>query len=461
MNNKIIIWTPIAALALCFYLFTQTSLPKEVIYTLAVTLVTAVWWVTEALPIPATSLIPFVAFPLLGVLSHKQAAAGLGAHVILLLMGGFMMAKGLERSGVHQRFALIVLRAVGHGSTARVLFAFMFIAAFLSMWISNTATCLMLMPIALAVLKQLDDDWHLAAPLLLGIAYACSLGGIATLIGTPPNIIFAAVFEQATGQEFGFLRWLLLGLPVVALGLPAMALWLARHCKQPITVELPASQPWSVEEKRILAVFGVVICLWIFRTEPFGGWGTWLDMNEAGDSTVALLGAALMFIVPGRPGQRLLDWPTAVEIPWGILLLFASGITLATAFSESGLSQLMGDQLAAVTVLYPPFVFTLILALVVSFLTEVTSNTATTTLLMPVLSAAAIASDMPPELLMIPAAMSASCAFMLPVATAPNAIVFGSGKVRIKQMMHEGVMLNLILALVVAGVCYWRLYPGQ
>lgn len=457
MQTKLLLWTPLAAVLLCLFLFTQTALPKEIIFTLAITLVTAVWWVTEALPVPATSLIPFIAFPLFGVLTHKQAAAGLGAHVILLLMGGFMMAKGLERSGIHRRFAILVLRAVGGHSAARVLFAFMFVGAFLSMWISNTATCLMLMPIALAVLKQLDDDEHLAAPLVLGIAYACSLGGIATLIGTPPNIIFAGVYEQATGSEFGFLRWWLIGLPVVAIGLPLMALWLARHCRRAIIVELPTLEPWAADEKRILAVFGIVIALWIFRTEPFGGWSALLNMPDAGDSTVALFGAALMFMVPGKPGQRLLDWPTAVDIPWGVLLLFASGITLASAFSESGLSALMGDQLAAITTLFHPFVFTLILALSVSFLTEVTSNTATTTLLMPVLAATAIASDMPPELLMIPAAMSASCAFMLPVATAPNAIVYGSGKVQIKQMMREGVWLNLILGVVIAGVCYLSL----
>ncbi len=459
MQNRLIIGTPISAFVLSLLLLGFTDLSNDIVFTLAITLVTAVWWVTEALPVPATSLVPFFAFPLFGVLTHKQAAASLGSHVILLMMGGFMMAKALEHSGLHRRFALMVLRVVGSRSAARVLFAFMLVSAFLSMWISNTATCLMLMPIALAVLNQLEDDSTLAVPLMLGIAYACSLGGIATLIGTPPNVIFAGMYEQVTGgSSFGFLRWLTIGLPVVVIGLPLMVFWLMRHCYHPISVRLPETTPWQPNEKRLLAIFALVIFLWVFRTEPFGGWSDALNMPDVGDSTVALLGAGLMFLVAGRPGEKLLDWKTAVDIPWGVLLLFASGITLATAFTESGLSTLMGEHLSVLTSAVHPLVFTLILALSVSFITEVTSNIATTTLLMPVLGATAVAGNLPPEQLMIPAAISASCAFMLPVATAPNAIVYGSGKLHIHQMMREGVALNILLALVITGVCYVQLY---
>lgn len=428
--------------------------------TAAITCLTAWWWATEALPIPATSLIPFAAFPLFGVLNHKQAAAGLGSHVILLLLGGFIMAKALERSGAHQRLAMMILRKVGSKSNKQLVLAFMLAAAFLSMWVSNTATCLMLMPIALASLAQLKNP-KMTVPLILCVVYACSIGGIATLIGTPPNVIFAGIYEQTIGKEFGFLQWFKIGLPIVAVALPIAWLWLTRNVAGNCHVELPVKKTWSIDQKRVVGLFGFIVMLWVFRSEPFGGWTGWLNLNGIGDSTIALLGASLMFIVRSEKGDGLLDWPTALQIPWGVLLMFAAGITIAKAFFESGLADLMGVALSGVIGGLPIYLIILFICLTITFLTEVNSNTATTTLIIPILAATATATGLPPELLMIPATISASCAFMLPVATAPNAIAYATEKLTVKQMMREGVGLNLILAFVISGLCYFLLDPGS
>lgn len=425
--------------------------------TAAITALTAFYWITEALSIPATSLIPIIAFPLFGVLTFNDAAAGLGNHVIILLMGGFMMAKGLEKSGVHRRLALGILHAVGAQGGKRIVIAFMLTSAVLSMWISNTATALMLMPIALAVLGHLKDD-RLNAPVVLGIAFACNVGGIATLVGTPPNIIFTGIYQETVGQEFSFLQWMRIGLPVVIVGLPIIAIWLTRNVKATGKVDLPTVGQWEIEEKRVMAVFLVTVFLWIFRNEPFGGWSALVGGSLAGDSTVALMSVLAMFLIPsGRgDGEHLLNWKWAGDIPWGMLLLFAGGITIAKAFQVSGLAELVGAGVAG-TVTLPPYLLILSICLSVTFLTEMTSNTATTTLLMPILAATAVATNVPPELLMIPAAMSASCAFMLPVATTTNAIAYGTGNVTVKQMAKEGFILNLIMAFVISGACYFLL----
>ena len=421
--------------------------------TAGITLLTAWWWATEALPIPATSLIPFAGFPLFGVITHKESAAGLGSHVILLLMGGFIMAKALERSGAHQRFAMMILRAVGSKSNKQLVLAFMLTAAFLSMWVSNTATCLMLMPIALASLDQINNP-RMTIPLILAVAYACSIGGIATLIGTPPNVIFAGIYEEVVGQEFGFLQWLRIGLPIVIVILPLAWLWLTRNVSGSCSVELPPRENWSVDQKRVVAVFTIIVMLWIFRSEPFGGWSGLVNVPGVGDSTIALLGAALMFIVRSRQGGGLLDWATAVQIPWGVLLMFGAGITIAKAFFESGLADLIGVFLSGVIGGIPIYLVILFICLLITFMTELNSNVATTTLVIPILAAAAAATDLPPALLMIPATISASCAFMLPVATAPNAIAYATEHITVKQMLREGLGLNLLLALAISTMCY-------
>lgn len=427
------------------------GLDEPIVWTIAITALTAAFWMTEAIPIPAASLIPFLAFPLAGVLDEKDAAEALGSFVIILLMASFMLSKSLERSGAHERLAIYMIRLVG-SSGRRLILGFMFAAALLSMWISNSATTLMLSTMALAILAR-RPDMRLAAPLLLGIAYASSLGGTGTLIGTPPNLIFADAYEKATGTEYSFARWMQVGVPVVAIGVPLMGLWLTRGLKGVAAPTLPEAGPWRADEARTLMVFGAAMFFWITRTEPFGGWSGLFGLPGAGDATVAVGAVVALFLIPNGKGGALLDWKSAGDIPWGMLLLFAGGICIASAFRASGLDLLIGDSLAGVARL-PMFWMMLGVCLVVTFLTEITSNTATANLLMPVLAAVAVGAGIAPELLMIPAVVSCSCAFMLPVATAPNAIIYATDYVTIRQMAREGFVLNFIVALVVTGVCY-------
>ncbi len=439
-----------------YSLLTWLQFEHIIIWCLSITCLTAFYWISGAIPIPAASLIPFVLFPITGVLTFKQASSSLGDHIIILLMGGFMIARGLEKANLHKRFALIILNAVGGKGGKRLVIAFMLCGALLSMWISNTASCLVLMPIAMAVLKQAEDE-SLYVPTLLGIAFSCNIGGIGTLVGTPTNLLFAGVYQTLSGEEFAFLQWMKIGVLVVVIGLPLMAFWLCRNIQSAKSIALPQVGSWSSAEKRVLAVFGFVVFLWVFRLEPFGGWSNLSGISTVGDSTIALLGVLFMFIIPSnnqdKPKEALLDWETASNIPWGMLILFAGGITVAKAFQYSGTAELMGNALSSAVTLHP-LLLTFIIAIGVVFLTDITSNVATTSLLMPVLGATAMANNLPIEMLMIPAAMAASCAFMLPVATAPNAIVFGTGKVSVRQMAQEGIVLNVVMGMVISVICY-------
>ncbi|MEO2279542.1 SLC13 family permease [Pseudoalteromonas pernae] len=440
-------------LSISFYFFlASVGISQQGAYAGAITLLTVIWWVTEALPIPATSLVPFALLPLFGVIDHKTAASSLGSHVILLLMGAFMLSKALEKSGAHERLAVYMVRMVGVSSARKLVFGFMLAAGFLSMWISNTATTLIMLPMALAILSHVDNK-KLKTALILGIAYAASVGGLGTLIGTPPNVIFAGIYEEHTGMEFGFVDWMKIGVPVVILAIPVMALWLTRNMKLDHEIELPQPGPWRVEEKRTLIVFGLTALAWITRSEPFGGWSALFGIEGAGDSTVALFAVVVMFIVSNGKGGRLLDWPSAKSIPWDMLLLFSGGIAIAKGFSASGLSAMLGEWLSSLSYL-PPLMMILVLCLVVTYLTEITSNTATATLLMPILAVAALSAGYEPTAFMIPAAMAASCAFMLPVATAPNAIAYGTGEIEIQDMVKQGAVLSLLISSLVAVVCF-------
>jgi len=346
-----------------------------------------------------------------------------------------------------------MVQLFGATSPRRLVLGFMVASAALSMWISNTATALMLLPVALAVLEATPQRREVAAPLLLGIAYAASVGGIGTPIGTPPNLIFMQVYAQTTGQTIGFTQWMGWGVPVVIVMVPAIALLLTRGLRGELDVELPVVGAWRTEERRVLAVFGCTALAWITRSEPFGGWKAWLGLPWANDASVALLAVVLLFVIPNGRGERLLTWERAATIPWGVLLLFSGGICLAQGFVNSGLSELIGQWLAEMTRI-PLYALMLAICLAVTFMTETTSNTASTTLLMPVLAAAALAAGIAPELIMVPAAMSASCAFMLPVATAPNSVVYGSGLVPTARMAREGFAINLLGAVVISGLCY-------
>ena len=424
-------------------------------WTVAVTTLCAAWWITEAVPIPVTALVPIALLPLVGAIEPSQAAQAVGNPLILLLMGGFMLSTAMEKSGAHRRIALGMINLFGAHDGRRLVFGFMAAAAVLSMWISNTATTLMLLPIALAVIQGCGDK-RLAVPLLLGMCYAASIGGTGTPVGTPPNLIFMRVYQESTGIELGFTEWMSWALPVVLVMLPIAGFWLTRGLKLSAPVQLPAVGKWRREEIRTLAVFAITALLWVTRREPFGGWSGLLGLDQANDGSVALLAVVAMFVVPNGAGGRLLDWKTAGSIPWGILLLFSGGICLAGAFASTGLSASLGAMLASQAD-WAPLLLILVICLTVTFLTEITSNTATTSLLMPILAAAAVAAGMEPRLIMVPAAISASFAFMLPVATGPNAVVFSSGRLTVPQMAREGLALNFLGAIAISTITYWLL----
>ncbi len=436
----------------------------------AVACLMAVWWITEAIPIPATALLPIALFPTLGVMSSAQATAPYANHLIYLFMGGFLLAVTMERWGLHKRIALHTIRLVGV-SPARIVLGFMLATAFLSMWISNTATTMLMVPIGLAVIAHavtlLQSEgttsdglqpgrFHFGTALMLGIAYAASIGGVATLIGTPPNAILVGVMEETYGRTISFATWLSFGLPLAAVMLLLAWLFLTRIAYPSEVRELPGGRtmiadqihalgPMSRQEKWVLAVFTSVAMAWVLRgIVPIPA------LSSVHDSTIAIIGALLLFVIPSdlRRGEFLLDWPTALKIPWDIIILFGGGFALANGFSHSGLTEWLASQLA---ILEGANIVLVVLAvsLLVIFLTEVTSNTATATILSPVMAALADAMDVDPLLLMVSTAVAASYAFMLPVATPPNAIVFGSRYVSIPQMARAGLWLNLLGALLI------------
>ncbi len=452
---------------------------SDMAWTVAVVLLCAVWWVFEPIPMAVTSLIPLAVFPLFGVLTGEQVANSYGNPLILLFLGGFMLSAAMQRSGAHRRIALTMVNLFsgrksrrkahtnphslprsddgdhGHAvSSGRwIVFGFMVAAALLSMWISNAATTLMLLPIVLAVTEQAQHQ-RLQVCLLIGVAYAASIGGIGTPIGTPPNLVFMKIYAMQGFLEPSFLQWMTWTLPVVVVMLPLTALWLTRNLKLEHPIELPEVGRWRTEESRTLCVFVITATLWVTRTAPMGGWSEWFELPLANDASVALLAVVALHLIPNGKGETLLTWDAARNIPWGVLILFAGGIAIAEAFRESGLSVRVGEALVPL-VRMPPVVMIAMVCLVVTVLTEVTSNTATANLLLPILAATATASEIDPKLLMIPATLSASFAFMLPVATPPNAIVFGSNRLTVREMAREGIAINLLGVVVLTTICCW------
>lgn len=457
MKNWVLILCPLLALVLGMLLLVN-GFSSMIAWTAGVTLLVATWWIAEPISISATSLIPIAIFPLVGVLSPEEVASAYGNQLILLMLGGFMLSAAMERSGAHRRIAIGMVHLFGGDRARRLVFGFMAASALLSMWISNAATTLMLLPIVMAIVAQ-SQDARLQKALLLGIAYAASVGGVGTPIGTPPNIVFMAIYQEYVGANIGFLQWMCWALPVVAIMFPIVGFWLTRGLGTCERIELPSVGQWRTEERRTMIVFGIVAFFWITRTQPLGGWTALVEnagfaLPFANDASVALLGAIALFLVPDGKGERLLDWHSAEKLPWGVLMLFAGGLCLAMAFKSSGLSVQLGHALAGLGQL-PTLLLIATICLSVTFLTEVTSNTATTTLLLPILATAAVAASIEPTIFMIPATISASFAFMLPVATPPNAIVFGSEHLTVKDMAREGLVLNLVGAIVVTLICYF------
>ncbi len=433
--------------------------------TIWVTVWTATWWVFEAVPIPIASLVPLAVLPFFGVLTSKQVAQAYGHKLVLLLLGGFLLSKAMEKSGAHRRIALKMVALFGGGGGKTLVLGFMFATAGLSMWISNTATTLMMLPVVIAVLEKAKDK-KIKIPLLLGIAFAANVGGIGTPIGTPPNMVMMGYYESVKGVEISFLDWMKIGVPIAFAMVIIIWAWLTRNITSKSLIPLPDPGLWRTEEKRTLLVFFITALAWITRSDPFGGWkslfnlfsesdlGLYNVLSGANDASVAFLSVIILFCIPSgnKRGEKLLDWETASKIPWGLLILVGSGICLGSAISESGLSKSIGSLLSGIGSVSIP-VLIILIALLVTFMTEMTSNTATTNILMPILGAASIASGMNLEILLFPAAISASCAFMLPVATMPNAVVYGTGEFSIKRMVSEGFVLNLIGAVVITIVC--------
>lgn len=447
-------WAPLFAAVLASSM-SHYGWEKEACFAGGIAFLTASWWIFEPIPIPATSLIPLGAFPLLGVLTPAEVAAAYGNPLILLFVGGSLLSKALEKTGAHQQLALGTVRLIGGTSSRRLVIGFMLASALLSMWISNTATVLMLLPIILAVLEKAEDR-NLAIPLLLGVAYGASIGGMGTHIGSPPNLVFMSTYQQFTGEALTLLNWMSWGIPVVVVMLPLAGLWLTRKLGGGGRINLPDPGKWTKAQRRVLVVFGLTALAWMTRGNPFGGWQSWFGLEHANDAAVAFIAVVALFLLPDGHKGKLLNWEHAIKIPWGIFILFAGGLSIAAAFTATGISEALGNSLGGLSSLHP-FFLVLVVCLSVTFLTEITSNTATSTMLMPVLAAAAVGAGIDPTLLMVPAALSASCAFMLPVATPPNVIVFSANRLTVQDMAREGLAVNLMGALVISTISYFIL----
>lgn len=445
--------------------YAPEGLSEQGIAVLAVTLWMAVWWVSEAVPMEVTSFLPIVLFPLTGGLELSTTTASYGHKFIFLFAGGFMLSIALERWNLHRRIALNIIRWVGSGQR-RLLLGFMVAVAFMSMWISNTATTVMMLPVALAVIRNMGapspdgaDRSIFGTRLLLGLAYAASIGGMASLIGTPPNLIFAGVVEEATGMEIGFMQWMMMGLPVSVILLMLVWWMLGRGLDDApgagmhlIREELRLLGPMKPEEKRIAFVFGATATAWMTRAQLLQNWIPALD-----DTIIAMIGALVLFVIPNSDrSRRLLTWSEAVRMPWGVLILFGGGIAIASAFDRSGLSTWIGTQFIALNH-WPLIALLLVTVWVVNFLTEITSNLATTAAILPLLLPLAITVDVHPFLFMVGATLAASCAFMLPVATAPNALVFGSGELKLQSMVRYGFGFNLLSIALITLLVYFLL----
>ncbi|MCF6409025.1 SLC13 family permease [Pseudalkalibacillus salsuginis] len=453
--------------------FRPEGLSSEGLAILASTIWIATWWISEAIPIPATSLLPLILFPLTGGLSGDITASSYGDNTIFLFLGGFLIALTMQKWNLHKRIALFIISAIGT-STERIILGFMVATGFLSMWISNTATAMMMVPIGIAVIYQVSEqlkkeghentdvkNFNFGKAIMLGIAYSASIGGLATLIGTPPNTIFAGVIQNTYGIEISFALWMMFGVPIVIIMMAITWYYLVKFAFPMKIRELPGGREviqkekrslgmMGLEEKVILTVFTLTALAWISRSFVL------VNLNEnINDTNIAMTAAIILFMIPSatKKGEFLLDWETAKGVPWGILLLFGGGLAIAAGFQESGLAEWFGTQLAVLEGVNLILIIAIVTAMVI-FLTEITSNTATATMMFPIMASLAAAVSVHPYALMIAAGLAASCAFMLPVATPPNAVVFGSGYLRIPDMARAGLGLNLISIVIITIAIY-------
>ncbi len=471
MNSKIIglFLGPIIFL-LTILFFHPIGLSDQANAVLATTLWIAIWWITEAIPIEVTALLPIVLFPLTGALDLSATTAAFGHKYVFLYLGGFVIAITIERWNLHKRIALNIINFIGTNVT-NIILGFMLATAAMSMWISNTATSVMMLPIGMAIISQLrdnpdtveDENLIFGKALMLAIAYSASIGGMATLIGTPPNLVLAGVVEQTYGIEITFVQWFTFGFPISIILLFICWLYLTRFAfrfkqkafpggRAEIKKQVAALGHVSYEEKLIFGIFLCTAIAWICRSIFLKQFIPAID-----DTIIAMIAAIIIFLIPTKEGDRkLLTWEEALKLPWGILLLFGGGMALAAGFAESGLAKWIASQM---TLLQGVAIIILVISMIaaVNFLTEITSNLATTAMLLPVLAPMALTINVHPYILMVAATVAASCAFMLPVATPPNAVVFGSGYLRIPDMVKAGIGMNIMSILLLTLFVYFVL----
>jgi len=453
-----------------FFIPSPEGLSSNAWLVASIVVLMAIWWATEAIPVPVTALLPLALFPLLGVTSFKEAALPYANPNIYLFLGGFMLALAIERSGLHKRMALHMIIAAG-SSGPKLIGGFMTVAALISMFVMNTSTTLMLLPIGLAVCSVVantipgltdKEKKFFDTSLMLGIAYAATIGGMSTLVGTAPNIVFSAFMQETYGIEISMIQWMTLGVPLAIVMLYSAWLILTKYVfptsfitsddtKLYLRKMLTDQGPLSMDEKKISIIFGLTALAWMFRTildnyEMFSG------LTDAG---IAIISAILLFMIPSSLNKgELLDWSQSDKLPWGLLILFGGGLSIAAQINSSGLGIWIGEGLSVLSTV-PPIFLILAVATLIIFLTEVTSNVATTSTFLPVFGAVAIGIGVLPVSLTVPVCLAASCAFMLPVATPPNAIVYGSGKFTIATMMKAGFALNIIGIFVVTLFAYF------
>lgn len=450
--------------------FKPEGLPDEANAILASTLWIAVWWITEAIPIAVTALLPIILFPLTGGLDLNTTTSAFGHKFVFLYMGGFIIAIAIEKWNLHKRIALNIIQFIGT-DVKKILLGVMIATAFLSMWISNTATAVMMLPIGIAIINQLKDNPNtdenenlvFGKAMMLAIAYSASIGGIATLIGTPPNLVLAGVVLDTYGYEITFLQWFMFGFPIALVLLIICWLYLTSYGFKFEQKEFPGGKAEikrllknlgniSYEEKMVAAVFATTAFFWITRSFLFD------NLLPALDDTIIAIGfAVVLFLIPSKDkSQQLMNWEDAVKLPWGIILLFGGGMAIANGFESSGLALWIGNQMTLLAGMMT-LILVLLLIAAVNFLTEITSNLATTAMLLPVLAPMAITVDLHPFVLMVGAAVAASCAFMLPVATPPNAVVFGAGYLRIPDMVNKGFVMNIVSIIILTLFVYFLL----
>ncbi|MEO6683984.1 MAG: SLC13 family permease [Ginsengibacter sp.] len=422
---------------------------------LASTVWVAYWWISEAVELPVASILPIILFPLAGALTIEQTATSYGNPYIYLFLGGFIIGLAIEKWDLHKRIAYKIIHMVGT-SEKKVMLGFMVATAFLSMWISNSASSIMMLPIGVSVAAHFGNNDFFAKRLMLGIAYAASIGGMATLIGTPPNIILAGVIKESMGIEISFVDWMLFATPFSVILLIVAWLYLSRNIQS--TSATQAFTPvdlgkMTTPEKRVSMVFALVAFLWITRTFI---WNKFIPAMD--DTIVALFGALLLFVIPsGKDSRNLMDWKTARKLPWDVLLIFGAGLAIAKGFSQTDLTEWLAGNFLGLNFL-PVAILMLIIIASINFLTEITSNTATASITLPLLFSLSISLDMETLPLLAGATLAASCAFMLPVATPPNAIVFSSGKLKIGDMIRTGFLLNLfsIILIFLFVQLFWK-----